>query len=149
MKVFRPKSKPKRREIMFNLILIFIGFVCRLISLPRDNDLLRSAIAFGGAMLPVGIGFMIGSAIRLSRYYSLSPEERRDEDRQDNDERNLMIRDRAAWVAHNVVVGTLAVAGAVFAIMDNWGAALLCIGMSVFGLIVWMVAVVWIRRKPL
>ena len=99
--------------------------------------------------MPVGIGGMIGLALRWSRYRNLSPEERRDEDRQDRDERNLMIRDRAAWITYNVVVCALAVIGAIFAIMDNWGTAILCIGMSVFGLIVWSIAVVWIRRKPL
>lgn len=149
MKIFRPKSKPKRWEIVFGLILIFMGFICRLIPLPQDKVLLQSTIAFGGAFLPVGIGFMIGLAIRWFRYYSLSPEERRDEDRQDRDERNLMIRDRAAWVAHNVVACTLTVIGVIFAIMDHWGITFLCLGMSVFGIVVWSVAVVWIRRKPL
>ena len=149
MKIFRPKKKPSRWEIVYYVALIVVGLVCRLVPLPQDKGLLQSAIAFGGALMPVGIGFMIGMAIRLTRYYSLSPEERRDEDRQDRDERNLMIRDRAAWMAYNVLVDTLAVAGAVFAIMDNWGTAFLCIGMAVFGLIVWMIAVVWIRGKPL
>ena len=149
MKIFRPKSKPKRREIVFGLILIFIGFVCRLIPLPQDKVLLQSTIAFGGAFLPVGIGFMIGLAIRWSRYYSLPPEERRDEDRQDRDERTLMIRDRAAWIAHNVVACALTVAGALFAILGHWGIAFLCLGMSIFALIVWSIAVIWIRRQPL
>ena len=149
MKVFRPKSKPKRWEIVFSLTLIFIGFVCRRILLPEDNTLLRSAILFGRATLPVGIGYMIGLAIRLSRYYRLSPEDRRDEDRQDRDERNLMIRDRAAWIAHNVVACTLTVTGALFSILGHWDIAFLCLGTSIFALIVWSVAVVWIRRKPL
>ena len=149
MKIFRPKKKPGRWEIVYCVALIVVGLVCRLIPLPQDKGLLQSAIAFGGALMPVGIGFMIGMALRWSRYHNLSPEERRDEDRQDKDERNLMIRDRAAWITYNVVVCALAVIGAIFAIMDNWGAAILCIGMSVFGLIVWSIAVVWIRRKPL
>lgn len=149
MKVFRPKSKPKLGEYIGYLIALIIGFACRLAPLPGDNALLRSAIRLGRGMLPVAIGAMIGLALRRSRYYSLSPEDQRDEDRQDRDERNLMIRDRAAWMAYNVLVCTLTVVGAVFAIMDNWGTALLCVGMSVFGLIVWMIAVVWVRGKQL
>ena len=149
MRIFRPKSKPKLGEFIGYLIALAIGFACGLVSLPVDNALLRSAILFGRGMLPVSIGAMIGLAIRRSRYYSLSPEEQRDEDRQSRDERNLMIRDRAAWVAYNAVVCALVVIGAVFAIMDNWGTALLCVGMSIFAAIVWSIAVVWIRRKPL
>lgn len=149
MKVFRPKKKPSRWEIVYYLALIMIGFACRLASQAEGGELLRSALRFCRMLMPVGIGGMIGLALRWSHYRSLSPEDQRDEDRQDKDERNLMIRDRAAWITYNVVVCALAVIGAVFAIMDNWGTALLCIGMSVFGLIVWAIAVVWIRRKPL
>lgn len=149
MRVFRPKSKPKRGEIVWYLIVIMIGFVCGRIPLPADSGLLRSALRFGRMLLPVGIGGMIGLALRLSNYYSLSPEDRRDEDRQDQDERNLMIRDRAAWMAYNVVVCTLLVAGALFGIMEHWGVAFLCLGMSMFAMIVWSIAVVWIRERRL
>ena len=149
MKLFRPKSKPKRWEIVFNLTLIFIGFVCRRILLPEDNTLLRSAILFGRAMLPVSIGYMIGLAIRLSRYHSLSPEDRRDEDRQDRDERNLMIRDRAAWVAYNVLACALVAISVPFSLMNHWGTALLCLGMSLLGYLTWAIAIIWIRRKRL
>lgn len=149
MKIFRPKSKPKLGEFIGYLNALIIGFACRLVSLPEDNALLRSAILFGRGMLPVSVGAMIGLAIRRSRYNSLSPEEQRDEDRQNRDERNLMIRDRAAWVAYNVIVMTWVVIGTVFYIMDRLGIALLCIGMSIFATIVWSIAVVWIRRKPL
>lgn len=149
MKIFRPKSKPKLGEFIGYLIALIIGFACRLVPLPGDNALLRSAILFGRGMLPVSIGAMIGLAIRRSRYDSLSPEEQRDEDRQNRDERNLMIRDRAAWVAYNVIVMTWVIIGAVFYIMDCLGIALLCVGMSIFATIVWSIAVVWIRRKPL
>ena len=149
MKILRPKSKPKRWEIIVYLTFIITGLACRLASLPGDNALLRSALLFGRSLLPVSIGAMIGLAIRRFRYNSLSPEERRDEDRQDRDERNLMIRNRAAWVSHNIIVGTLAVAGTLFGILERWGIALLCLGFSIFGIIVWSAAVVWIRRKPL
>lgn len=149
MKVFRPKKKPSRWEIVYYLAVILIGFACGRISLPEDSELLRSALRFGRMLMPVGIGGMIGLALRWSHYHSLSPEDRRDEDRQDRDERNLMIRDRAAWITYNVLVGTLAVISVIFCIMDNWKATFLCLGMSVFGLIVWSIAVVWIRRKPL
>ena len=149
MKLFRPKGKPKLGDFIGYLIALIIAFACRLVPLPEDNALLRSAILFGRGMLPVSVGAMIGLAIRRSRYDSLSPEEQRDEDRQNRDERNLMIRDRAAWVAYNVIVMTWVVIGAVFYIMDRVGISLLCVGMSIFGMIVWSIAVVWIRRKPL
>ena len=149
MKIFRPKSKPNLGEFIGYLIALIIAFACRLVPLPEDNALLRSALLFGRGMLPVSIGAMIGLAIRRSRYDSLSPEEQRDEDRQNRDERNLMIRDRAAWVAYNAVVMIWVVIGVVFYIMDRVGISLLCIGMSLFAVIVWSIAVVWIRRKPL
>lgn len=49
-------------------------------------------------MFAIAVGLKCGLNIRWNNYHKLSPEEQRDVDREERDERNLMLRDRAAWL---------------------------------------------------
>ena len=74
--------------------------------------------------------------LRIS-YANLSPEEQREADRRDTDERNVAIRGKAAWFCLNMIWIMLAISGLLFAYWDSLREALVCailIYVSIFSL---------------
>ena len=82
-------------------------------------------------------GLLIGLCILQVTYANLSPEEQREADRRDTDERNVAIRGKAAWFCLNMIWIMLAISGLLFAYWDSLREALVCailIYVSIFSL---------------
>ena len=71
-------------------------------------------------------GLLIGLCILQVTYANLSPEEQREADRRDTDERNVAIRGKAAWVGLNIAWIMLAIFTLVFAYWGSDREALFC-----------------------
>ena len=85
----------------------------------------------------VGLALLIGYVILRISYANLSPEEQREADRRDTDERNVAIRGKAAWFCLNMIWIMLAISGLLFAYWDSLREALVCailIYVSIFSL---------------
>ena len=74
----------------------------------------------------VGLALLIGYVILRISYANLSPEEQREADRRDTDERNVAIRGKAAWFCLNMILIMLAISGLLFAYWDSLREALVC-----------------------
>lgn len=74
----------------------------------------------------IGIALLIGCVILRISYANLSPEEQREADRRDTDERNVAIRGKAAWFCMNMILIMLAISGLLFAYWDSLREALVC-----------------------
>ncbi len=74
----------------------------------------------------VGLALLIGYVILRISYANLSPEEQREADRRDTDERNVAIRGKAAWFCMNMILIMLAISGLLFAYWDSLREALVC-----------------------
>ena len=79
---------PKKWEWYLPVVFLAAGIV--LLFTPWKDG--------GVQLLAVAVGLKCGLNIRWNNYHALSPEEQRDADREERDERNLMLRDRAAWL---------------------------------------------------
>ena len=95
-------------------------------------------------LFAIAVGLKCGLNIRWNNYHELSPEEQRDADREERDERNLMIRDRAAWLCWQGEEIVFAAAALVFLYITevSWRVLLL---IGLFG-IVHMLAYTVVRR---
>ena len=78
-------------------------------------------------LIAIGVGFKCGLNIRWNNYQALSPQEQREADREERDERNLMLRDRTAWLCWQGEEIVFAAAALVFLFTAevNWHVILL------------------------
>lgn len=88
----RSHWKPTRRDWVLVAVLTLTGVVGLLISWWSEQLPLQGLAA---TALAVGIGYGVGTALRLNIYRNLSPEEQRKADRAQHDERNLFIEEKA------------------------------------------------------
>ena len=84
----KSQRNPKKWEWYLPVLFLAAGIVLLFTPWRRSS----------GQMFAIAVGLKCGLNIRWNNYHKLSPEEQRDVDREERDERNLMLRDRAAWL---------------------------------------------------
>lgn len=78
----------------------------------------EAVISLGSGLTGMGLALLVGYLCSRWRYQKLSAEKRKDADLQEQDERNVAIRGRAAYVAWYVDLIALAVGCAVMSALD-------------------------------
>ena len=98
----------------------------------------------------VGLGAGIGGLAVLCwcqyRHQRLSPEEKRELERAERDERNVAIREKAGLLTWRVLLFALLLSAAAGAELELSGGCL-CYGLAVFGIAVNLGAAAWYRRR--
>ena len=92
-----PIKKPKPFEWQLYGVVLLAGILLALLTPWKHTPIL----------IAIGIGGLAGTGIREGRYNNLTPEKQREQDRIDRDERNQMIRGRAAWITLQIEGGVV------------------------------------------
>ena len=130
--------KPSRFDWIFCALLIPVGIYF------TDTQHYSQALSDNG--LGVGVGGQIGLAWSLHRYNALSPEEKRERDRMEKDERNRAIREKAATFSWRVLL--FALLGATVISMETpVHTAYLCYALILLGIGANLGATAWYRRR--
>ena len=130
--------KPSRFDWIFCLLLIPVGIY---FTDTQHYSQTLSDIGLGG-----GVGGLIGLAWSLHRYNQLSPEEKRERDRAETDERNRAIREKAATFSWRVLLIAL-LAATVVCMEIHISSAALCFALVVLGLAANLGATLWFRHR--
>ena len=138
MKMRNGKSKPKGVEWIFCLLLIPVGLF---FSDTRHYVGILSCVGLGG-----GIGGLIGLTWRLHAYNKLSPQQKREVDREERDERNAAIREKAGNLTWNfMTIGLFA--AAVISSEINFTVCMVFYGLLLMGVVINLAAHTWYRKK--
>lgn len=130
--------KPSAFEWIFCLLLIPVGIFF--------SDVEHYSQALSCIGLGVGLGGSVGLAWSLHRYNKLSPEEKREQDRAEMDERNRAIREKAATFSWRVLL--FALLGATVVCMEiQISSASLCFSLVVLGIGANLGATAWFRHR--
>lgn len=130
--------KPSRFDWIFCVLLIPVGIY---FTDTQHYSQALSDIGLGG-----GVGGLIGLAWSLHRYNALSPEEKRERDRMEKDERNRAIREKAATFSWRVLL--FALLGATVISMEiPVHTAYLCYALILLGIGANLGATAWYRRR--
>lgn len=140
----RSHWKPTRRDWVLAAVLIPTGVVGLLISWWSEQLPLQGLAA---TALAVGIGYGVGTALRLNIYRNLSPEEQRKADRAQHDERNLLIEAKATVATATVLFAVLCGLCIAFSALDRGGEAALCLGILILAGLVYYGTRAWFRHK--
>lgn len=130
--------KPSRFDWIFCALLIPVGMY---FTDTQHYSQVLSDVGLGG-----GVGGLIGLAWSLHRYNALSPEEKRERDRMEKDERNRAIREKAATFSWRVLL--FALLGATVISMETpVHTAYLCYALILLGIGANLGATAWYRRR--
>ena len=108
----RPIPKPTRSNWLSYIAMLLTGLVLGGLASKLVTDAsspIRGLSSVASIMIGVGIGGLIGSYFNLRRYRAQSPEDQREADRVEIDERNVAIRGRAAYVSMNITTIALGI----------------------------------------
>ena len=106
----RPIPKPTRSNWLSYTAMIVIGLILGgFYSTSMSSPWERAAGILSPLLIGLGIGGLIGSYFNLRRYRAQSPEDQREADRVEIDERNVAIRGRAAYVSMNITTIALGI----------------------------------------
>ncbi|OUQ79442.1 hypothetical protein [Flavonifractor sp. An100] len=130
--------KPSKFEWIFCLLLIPVGIYFTDL---RHYSQTLSSIGLGG-----GVGALIGLSWSRYRYHRLSPEEKREQDRMERDERNRAIQEKAATFSWRVLLFAL-LGAAVLCMEIQISSASLCFALIVLGVGANLGAMAWFRHR--
>lgn len=130
--------KPTAAEWIFCLLLIPVGVF---FSDGAHYVGTYSCIGLGG-----GIGGLIGLSWRLRSYNKLSPQQKREVELEERDERNVVIREKAGNLTWKVLIAGL-FGAAIIASRFDFTITLVCYGLALAGLMVNIAAEMWLRNK--
>lgn len=130
--------KPTAAEWIFCLLLIPVGVF---FSNAAHYVEAFSCIGVGG-----GIGGLIGLSWRLHSYNKLSPQQKREVELEERDERNIVIREKAGNITWKVLIAGL-FGAAIIASWFDFTITLVCYALALAGLIVNIGAEIWLRNK--
>ena len=106
----RPIPKPTRSNWLSYTAMIVIGLILGgFYSTSMYSPWEGAAGILSPLLIGLGIGGLIGSYFNLRRYRAQSPEDQREADRMEIDERNVAIRGRAAYVSMNITTIALGI----------------------------------------
>lgn len=131
-------GKPTAAEWIFCLLLIPVGVF---FSDGAHYVEAYSCIGLGG-----GIGGLIGLSWRLHSYNKLSPQQKREVELEERDERNIAIREKAESITWKVLIAGLLVT-AMIASQFDFTITLVCYGLALAGLLVNIAAEIWLKNK--
>lgn len=130
--------KPSRFEWIFCLLLIPVGIY---FTDTQHYSQALSSVGLGG-----GLGGLVGLSWSRYRYHKLSPEEKREQDRAETDERNRAIREKAATFSWRVLLFALLWATVIF-METTVNTADLCFALVLLGIGTNWAATVWYRHR--
>jgi len=128
----RPIPKPTRSAFLTPVAMILTGLLLGGLASKLVTDAsspIRGLGSVASLLIGVGIGSLIGSYINLRRYRAQSPEEQREADRGDTDERSVAIRGRAAYVSLNITSTALVIVLLLARVFDQELVMWLCVGL--------------------
>ena len=98
------KRKPKAWEWSYGIIILVLAFFREPVMkfAVRLPPFLTYLLDFVTDSPGIGIGWCIGLFIVRAAYADLPPEEQREADRRNTDERNIAIRGKAAYICLNM-----------------------------------------------
>ena len=89
---------------------------------------------------------MFGLAWRLHSYNKLSPQQKREVELEERDERNVAIREKAGNLTWKVLCVGL-IAAAVIGAQFDFTVSLVCYGLAMAGLVVNIAAEIWLKSR--
>lgn len=128
----RPIPKPTRSAFLTPVAMILTGLLLGGLASKLVTDAsspIRGLGSVSGLLIGVGIGGLVGSYFSLRRYRAQSPEEQREADRGETDERNVALRGRAALVSTNATTIALGICTLVAQVFDQELIMWLCAGL--------------------
>lgn len=126
----RPIPKPSRSNWLSYTAMIVIGLILGgFYSTSMSSPWERAAGILSPLLIGLGIGGLIGSYFNLRRYRAQSPEEQREANRGETDERNVALRGRAAFVSTNATTIALGICTLVAQVFDQELIMWLCAGL--------------------
>ena len=138
----RPISKPTRSYWLSFTAILLTGLALGSFHAVSEASVWeRAAGILSGLLIGTGIGGLISGYLKLRRYRAQSPEEQREADLAETDERNVAIRGQAAYASMNITNIALVIVAFLACGFEQDLVMWLCLGLSAVQWVSFLIAV--------